>query len=368
MGEWSVVPEDSEWSVVPEPREDKVAPYGLSGVVKGGGDSGRPSGFVDRLKFAVQHPIESLKDEIPRAYEGAQAAADNILNGASFGAYRQVRDARSVPEALLNTAPASSRTQATERFNAEHPIVANASELAGGLVGGPKMLADAGAVALRPVVKAVRGAAQARIDAGKTFIPAGKAAGTAVGTMAGHSAVPFVGAPVGAWIGSRVGGAAGGMADRAIGRIAGQAARPLAADSGLLLSEAATRRPLAPLVPGASRVPVEAYFDEITGQPLTNIGKPVYSEALKNHATVGGGTVPNGLRADVVRAAAAARAEAMPPPGPPARAAADPLPDTLGADLAKTVGLLDDLRAGRITAQQARDAGLPSAIIAKALR
>lgn len=102
----------------------------------------RPKDFAGQARFMFQHPVESLEQELSSGYEGLKATADNALNGASFGAYRQLRDARSPKEALLGGAPASEQTQATERFNEEHPFTANATSTAGAMAGGPRMIAE----------------------------------------------------------------------------------------------------------------------------------------------------------------------------------------------------------------------------------
>jgi hypothetical protein len=376
-------------------HEDKVAPYGLSGVVSGD-KGGRPTDFLGRLKFAAQHPIESLKDEIPKAIEGGQAAADNILNTASLGVYHQFRDARDVKEALTNTAPASARTEETERFNAEHPVVKTGSELVGTLYGGPKMLAEAGGAVLGPVLRGAdnligRKAADILARPATAPGPVSKfvkkalergihaVVGHSVGGVPGlitsqvlsplaHDATAAIGSKISDVVRNRV---LSPMAQRYLSRTAPQ----LAEDSGLLMSDAVPpRKPLAPLV-STAKPDIERlapYFDEITGQPLTNVGKPIYSEALKNHGTVGGATNPGGkvaglnsLRDDVMRDAKAATGESMPKPG------ASPEVD-VAMQLRGSLRILDELKVakadGTLTpkmAQAAVKAGLAPATVAK---
>lgn len=384
----------------------------------------RPTDVIGRLKFAFQHPIESLKDEIPKAITGATAASEDALNGASLGAYRQLRDARTVPEALLNTAPPSARTLENERFNAEHPLVANAAEMAGAMTGGPKMLAEAGGAVLRPVARTIDNAIGRKALEMWTAPP--KPAGL---LRKGFNKVVERG--VHAAIGGAIGGVPGAIASQVVSPLAhdlvetagnklvsslaqrhllrtaaaaAPKALPMALEDILAQTspETVSARPaLAPLAseplpspampPGAFGAPMVDEF----GMPLTR-GGPV------NHPTVGGATNPGGLRPEVVRGQLAlppmptAFSVYEPPPfrAGPMRPTIDVRPEipglhadvvrdakalarapvqetameeALGGDLAKSVRLLDELRAGKITAQQAIDAGLPPGIVAKAL-
>lgn len=234
-----------------------------------------------------------------------------------------------------------------------------------------------------------------------SMVSAGESVGSATGAYLGYGGGP-VGSYVGHKIGSKIGAAGGRLADRGIEALADRHLartaqfprppayspptfpaeplprggpiidadiihQPAAPPAPLLLGPAAIplgpmTKPLGPLAPQPSPLPdlpPGAFglpaFDEF-GMPLTKAGPPA-----ANHATVGGATNPGGLRADVIRDAAKARGETMPAPGPP------DVEGTLGADLAKSVRLLDELRAGKITAQQAIAAGLSPGIVAKVL-
>lgn len=386
--------------------------------------SGRPADFLGRLKFAAQHPIESLKDEIPKALEGGQAAADTILNTATLGAYRQVRDARNVPEALSNTAPPSARTLETARFNEAHPAIATGAELAGTMVGGPKMLAEAGGALLGPVVRAADNAiGRKALDiVTRPETPAGpvakvlkKGAERIVHGAIGHSIGGVPGAIASQVASPYVHDAMVAAGDKITNRLASRYLRNLpraaAADSGLLPLGSATteefgrdllsaadapssghkvvqgadipsmfgidlagaRQPLAPLVSRPPAIPTELppgfprgpLLDDFTGAPVTNGGRLA---PLGNHATHGGATNPGGrlppdleamFRADVARDA---KAFAAAPPDAPA------VNDVLGDRLAASVRILDDLRAGKITVDEAVKAGLPRGVAQRAVR
>jgi hypothetical protein len=244
-----------------------------------------------------------------------------------------------------------------------------------------------------------------------SLVPAGRAAGAAAGTYFGHKAGGFVGAGVGAGVGAKAGGAIGRAADRGVEALAdrhlartAQFPRPTTYEppasspvstrpSGPIVDAeivhapeaAAARRALgpvsrlAPLVPEPipeSRMP-EGFgrtrgpkLDEITGEPLTNAGKP--STTQTNHATNGAGTavIPKGekigdLRSDVAR-------DAKEFANAPTDVAEPPI-DDVGAKLAKSVEILGKLKsakaAGTLTdkmVQDALDAGMPASAVEKA--
>lgn len=111
------------------------------------------------------------------------------------------------------------------------------------------------------------------------------------------------------------------------------------------------RSPLAPL---RSTAPSDLErlapgFDEFTGHPLTRTGEGGFLPTDE----VTGAAKPNTLRADVIRDTAKARGETMPAPGHA------PVEDVLGAQLARSVRLLDELRAGKISVREAVAEGLP---------
>lgn len=398
MGDWSVVPEasESDWSVVPESK-------GYDPRAPARGMRPEPKPDEDIQLQSTEEPPGFLRKAFPRATERSRREdpisndplAGMIVQGImAHGAGALVGGATGVP--ILGQA-AQGAVQAPE-----HPFVGAGLSMIPGVPG-----------AVGQADRAIGRIAQGRVSAGKSFVPAASAAGTAAGTMVGHSAVPYVGAPIGAALGAKLGASGGRLADRAVGALGQRhllrtaaAAPPIPpAELGAILAQtepAATRAPLAPLVhqplpepqlpPEMLRGPPSASFDEFT-RPGGAAG----------HATIGGATAAGPLRADVPMAQLA-----LPPMPPAAFAAYEPPPftagpmkpvidvrpeipglhadvardarallrspvqgpaieDTLGADLAKNVRLLDELRAGEITAQQALDAGLPSAIVKKAL-
>jgi hypothetical protein len=365
MGDWSVVPEasESDWSVVPEAKG-----YDPRASARGMRPEPKPDD-VDEIagdygKRDVRRTLQGVNDlvTLPGDAEAAKARRDAqdpiqqdplagmLVQGIlAHGAGAFTAGATGVP--ILGQA-AQGAVQAPE-----DPLTGAALSMIPGVPG-----------AVGQADRAIGRAAQARVSAGKSFVPAGTAAGTAAGTMIGHRAVPYVGAPIGAALGAKGGAALGRLADRGVGALGQRhllrtaAAAPAVAPAELEAILAQTEPPparasLAPLVPEplpAPPLPRGAFgsptFDEF-GMPLTNPG-----QASANHATLGGATVPN-LRADVIRDAQAFRA------APP-----DPVHDALGSQLAESVRLLDELRAGKITPKQALDAGLPPAVVAKVAR
>lgn len=252
---------------------------------------------------------------------------------------------------------------------------------------------------------AVGNAALRRVTGNQSFEAAGKMAGAGLGATAGHHAAGIVGAGVGAGIGTKLGGATGRLADRGVGALgqrrmiqmaneaspAGMSAAELdklsALDIARTVDEGSRsvvprgaphratgysadnppippRKPLAPLVSEprspATRVPNGAlgtpFLDEF-GVPVTKAGQGGY---LPTEAPTGVGKSP--LAADVTRDARRFSAETPPAPGPPH------VEDMLGADLAKSVRLLDELRAGKITQREAIAQGLPPGVAGRFAR
>lgn len=377
------------------------------------------------------------KRDVRRTLQGRQ---DRItLPGAG-----EERDKRAVATDPIHNDPlAGAILQGLVGYGAGAAATPIVGQLAGRMIGGAVSSPDdplAGAAlaaipgvptAARNADRIVGNAAQARVAAGKSFVPAGTAAGTAAGTMAGHAAVPYVGAPIGAALGAKGGAMLGRAADRGVESLANRrvmqmakAAPPAELPPGLFAEDAppapptraplqlgsapielgpisrapvptdyvgprqlgpmpdplfaqytpparpagpmsvvqdaeiVRRTPLAPLVPQGPtwEQRMAPHLDEISGDLLTNAGKP--SPLAPTHATVGGKT---GVisKADIARDAAAFRAGAP---------EASPVNDVLGEQLAKSVRLLDELRAGAISIDDAVAAGLPRGVAQRAAR
>lgn len=329
----------------PEPKPDEV-----DAIL---GDYGKHD--VNRMLQGRKDLITTPEDRV--RLDDRRQREDPIKNDPLAGMIMQGIPAAGAGAAVagLTGVPILGNAVQGAMMDPDHPIRGAALNMVPGVPG-----------AVRQADNAIGSTALSRVNAGSSLVPAAKAAGTAAGTIAGHSVVPYVGAPIGAALGSKLGGAAGRGADSIVGAIGRRhllktaaAAPPIAPDVlADILAQTEPRAPLPPLAPQpgpAPAMPTGAFgapmFDEF-GMPLTK-GGPV------NHPTVGGATNPGGLRADVVRDAAAFRA--APPEAQPG------VESVLGDQLAKSVRLLDELRAGKITAQQAIDAGLPSGIVAKAL-
>lgn len=364
----------------PEPKPDEVLPgdvrpdytkHDAASYFGGGGDSiitlpGTRE--AKRARIERDDPIRNdplagmIMQSIPAAGAGAVAAgltrlaapaASSLIGGATTGALS----------------------------DPDHPLT-------GALLGA---IPGAGAAA-RGADLAIGKAALARAGE-KTFENAGKVAGAGAGATVGHKAAGFVGAGLGAGAGAKVGGAAGRLADRGVealadrylARTAQLPAGPLYTpptfpgaapgrggpiiDADMVHAPPAPGVPLqlgpasrlAPLVPSPRPQPASApngafgtpFLDDF-GVPVTRAGQGGF---LPTDAPTGAGAGP--LRADVVRDAAAFRR---------APYDAQPVQDLLGDQLANSVRLLDELRAGKITAKQAIDAGLPSGIANRTAR
>lgn len=369
----------------------------------------------DRTNYDPNLPYSRRQAEDPIQNDPLAAAIVQGIPAAGAGAL--VASATGVP--ILGMA-AQGAIQ-----DPEHPIRGAALNMIPGIPG-----------AVRQADNAIGRASLARVGTDKSFVPAGKALGAATGAYAGHHAAGFVGGGVGMHIGGKLGAKAGELADRAVGSLADrylsrtaqfpdaaatytppafpsapEAPRGPVVDAEVVHAPEASpaprllgprespppppRKPLAPLVPQGPSIMERALrrFDEISGEPLTNGGKP--PPPATNTATHGGATnaggkgvtaaqvreapapdlahadtqvAPSSLRDDVVKAAKQFRE--APPETPPEV----PPADTVEGKLAASIKILDNLRKAKANGtltpemeQEAVNAGIPQANVARVL-